>query len=491
MKKLATLVLMIPLLLSWTDSINAEESDQVKEQVIYSIFVDRFNNIDRSRDKQVDIDDPNAYHGGDIQGIIDKLDYIKELGFTTISLSPIMENSPNGYHGYWIEDYFKVEEEFGTLDDVKTLVEEAHDRGIKVILEFVPNYVSENHQFADDSSKTKPNTTADILWLDGTVTLNQENAEVKQMLLDAADFWLKETGIDGYQLHAIEQTSIPFLKQFIDHVKEVKPDIYLTGSVLNPDKLSDEYLDAGIPLIEYGPMQEAMVNVLTNVGTPPSDIYKKWEESGKRTGLLYIDNKFTDRFTREIVENGQNPLTTWKLALAYLYTAPGVPFIYQGSEIPMDGDTQEEIQRLVQFNNSDPDLHDFFNKIAAIRKQFPVLSHGKFELVDSNGAMSIFKRYDEDTTIFIAMNNDVGTKSVFVEDVPEGMQLTGLLGDNIVRKNEDGKYKIGLDRESVEIFITEKDKGLNWMYITAVVGVFLIFVLFIVALSVKHRKRSQ
>ncbi|WP_188455270.1 alpha-amylase family glycosyl hydrolase [Virgibacillus oceani] len=491
MKKLVTLVLIIFLLLGSATSIHAEEADGVKEQVIYSIFVDRFNNIDRSRDKQVDIDDPNAYHGGDIQGIIDKLDYIKELGFTTISLSSIMENSPNGYHGYWIEDFFKVEEEFGTLEDVRKLVNEAHEKGIKVILEFVPNYVSEDHPFADDSSKTKSNTTTDALWLDGAVTLNQENEDVKKMLLEAADFWLNETDIDGFQLHAIEQSSITFLKEFVNHVKEVKPTIYLTGTVLNPDKLTEEYLDAGIPLVEYAPLQEAMVNVLTNVGTPPSDIYKKWEESGKRTGLVYIDNKFTDRFTRKIVESGQNPLTTWKLALAYLYTTPGVPLIYQGSEIPMDGDTQEEVQQLVQFNNSDPDLHDFFNKIAAIRTQFPVLSHGKFELVDSNGAMSVFKRYDDNETMFIAINNDVKTRSVLVEDVPEGMQLTGLIGDDIVRKNDDEKYKIGVDRESVEIYITEKDTGLNWVYIGMIVGVFLIFVLFIIMLSLKQRRRDQ
>ncbi|WP_188453375.1 alpha-amylase family glycosyl hydrolase [Virgibacillus oceani] len=489
MKKLASLILILLIFFGWTNITHSEAP--INEEIIYTVFVDRFNNGDPMLSDQVDVDDPTAYHGGDIQGIINKLDYLKQLGFTTISLSSIMKNASDGYHGYWIEDFFAVEEQFGTLDDLKTLVKEAHNRGMKVILEFVPNYVAKSHPFADDPSKIVPTTVSDKMWLDETVTLNLKNKEVKDLLLNAADYWLTEANIDGYNIHAIDQTPIKFLNEFVVHVKKVKPDIYLTGSVLNADDLTEEYLNAGIPLIDNKVMQGSMVNVFANAGTPVKNLYNKWKSIGKRSGLLFVDNKFTTRFTREIVKNGQNPLTTWKIALTYMYMSPGVPMVYQGSAIPMDGNTPEEVQRLVQFNNGDQDLQDFITRLSTIRKQFPLSADGKFELASSNGAISVFKRTNEDTTIFVAINNGKKTEDVSITDVPEGMQLEDLLSGDIVRENDHGKYRIGLDRESVAIYTIEQDKGLNWIFIGAIISVFVVFALVVALLSRKQKTSTE
>ncbi|ASK60823.1 alpha-amlyase [Virgibacillus phasianinus] len=483
------------ILLCMTAAIPAQaEEKPVKEEVIYSIMVDRYNNGDQTIDSQVDLEDPTAYQGGDIQGIINKLDEIKANGFTTITLSPIMANAKGGFHGYWIEDFFKVDEQFGTLDDLKKLVSEAHDRNIKVVLEFVTNYIAKTNPIADDPTKadwTKPTTVRDTRWLDDTVTLNQADPEVREMLFKASSFWLEKGNVDGFKLHAIDQSSPAFLTDLVNHIKSVKPDAYILGDVLNNNQLDKEYLDLGIPLIEQTALQQSIVNVLTNVGTPVSNIYETWEKSGKREGLVYVDNAYTDRFTRKVVEGHLNPETTWKLALAYLYTTPGTPMIFQGTEIPMDGDTTEEILKMVQFNQGNDKIKDFLEKISAIRTQFPVLSYGDFSLVDSNGAMSVFKRTYQDKTMFIAFNNDTETKSVSVKDVPEGMQLSGLLGDNIVRKDDNGEYKLALDRETVEIYTVEENKGLNWLFIGMVVGIFAIFVIAIVILSNKQRKRER
>src|SRR5699024_3014480 len=103
--------------------------------------------------EQVDVDDPHTYNGGDIKGVTDMLETIDELGFTTISLSPIMENAPKGYHGYWIEDPYEIEEEFGSKDELKELVEKAHDRKIKVMIEFVPNYIAKSSPIVNDADK--------------------------------------------------------------------------------------------------------------------------------------------------------------------------------------------------------------------------------------------------------------------------------------------------------------------------------------------------
>src|SRR5699024_819401 len=142
MRKMIVTFVAIALLLvpSVPTTSSAEEMPSLNEEIIYDILVDRFNNGNQAPSDQVDVDDPYTYNGGDINGITKMLDELDDHGFTTISLSPIMENAPKGYHGYWIEDFFDVESEFGTMEDLQNLVEEAHDRKMKVMLEFVPNY---------------------------------------------------------------------------------------------------------------------------------------------------------------------------------------------------------------------------------------------------------------------------------------------------------------------------------------------------------------
>src|SRR5699024_842152 len=129
MKKITSLILILPYLFGWAMVIHADEAP-IKNEVIYKIFVDRFNNGDPANADQVDLDDPHAYHGGDIKGITDQLDFLDDRGITTISLSPIMENAKDGYHGYWIKDFFSVEKQFGTIDDLRELVKSAHKKGI-------------------------------------------------------------------------------------------------------------------------------------------------------------------------------------------------------------------------------------------------------------------------------------------------------------------------------------------------------------------------
>src|SRR5699024_3381692 len=88
------------------------EAADIKDEIIYDVLIDRYNNGDQSISGEIDLDNPEGYHGGDIQGIIDRIDEIQENGFTTINLSSIFANASNGFHGYWIEDYYEIEEQF-------------------------------------------------------------------------------------------------------------------------------------------------------------------------------------------------------------------------------------------------------------------------------------------------------------------------------------------------------------------------------------------
>src|SRR5699024_701619 len=98
----------IPVVAAEEEGIDRDERT-LQDEIIYDIFIDRFNNGRQAPSEQIDLDDPLAYHGGDIQGITKLLDQLKEAGFTAISVSPVMENAPGGYHGYWVDDFFEME----------------------------------------------------------------------------------------------------------------------------------------------------------------------------------------------------------------------------------------------------------------------------------------------------------------------------------------------------------------------------------------------
>lgn len=126
----------------------ADEKREWRDEVIYSIMIDRFNNGEPKNDKQLEVGNLEGYQGGDIRGIIKRLDYIKEIGFTTVMLSPLFESVK--YDGVDVRNFQKVNEHFGTENDVKELVQEAHTKGMKVILQFP---LGENEQQVIDSMK--------------------------------------------------------------------------------------------------------------------------------------------------------------------------------------------------------------------------------------------------------------------------------------------------------------------------------------------------
>ncbi len=125
-----------------------QQVEDWRDEVIYQILTDRFSNGDRSNDYRVDVDDPSAYHGGDWQGILDRLDYLDELGVTALWISPVVRNVEEdagfaSYHGYWAQDFTRTNPHFGDVAALRRLVDGAHARGMKVILDIVTNHVGQ------------------------------------------------------------------------------------------------------------------------------------------------------------------------------------------------------------------------------------------------------------------------------------------------------------------------------------------------------------
>lgn len=453
-------------------------NEQWQDENIYYILIDRFSNGSSTNDFEIDIENPNAYHGGDLQGIINHLGHIKELGFTTINLSPVMSNEIDGYHGFLIDDFRSVEEHFGTIEDVKELVDSAHDMELKVTFDFVVSHLSKTHNWVNENND----------WIDGEVSNRWgdnlpspalQNTEVEQYFLDTAAFWIEETNVDGFRLYVDEQTPDPFIARFIDHVKmrNANTFVFIDERNFNPMKFPVGYYD-----------QEA-VNVFRQAGQPLTGLLKGVEQNQPK--ITYVDSIETTRFTREAIKQGQNPITRWKLALTYLYTTPGTPMIYQGTEIPMDNGEDTPDHQMIQIKGGDEELTAHIQQLAAIRKQFPAITNGDFAVEQSNGAMSLYKRTNRSKTVYVAINNDTQTKTITIENIPDGMQLTGLIQDNIVREQENGEFRIVLDRETADIFIVEEDTGLNWLFLSFIAIVMAAFIIPIIYLSRKNKKKSS
>ncbi|AXI08755.1 alpha-amlyase [Oceanobacillus zhaokaii] len=495
MKKVLVFVFMIIFLLVGNETVVFAEKQPIHEEVIYNILIDRYNNGDYERDDQVDIENPISYHGGDLQGIIAKLDDLEEIGVTIISLSPIMENAENGFHGFWIEDFYSIEEQFGTIDDLNQLINEAHVRDIKVVLEFVTNYVASSHSFSEDPEKEEwivESSEATTEWMENTSKLNLDNPEVAAYLIEVAKYWMKETKLDGFKLQAVDQAPLDFVEQFTTEIKELRPDFYLLGDILETDENIDQLMtETKLDAVENQLLYESMSDVFAKPDQSVETIYNTWENSDKQDGLLYIDNFKGERFTQKFANNGRNALTAWSLALTYIYTSPGTPTILQGTELPMYGGNAEESQRLVPFNSGDSELKEFHKRISSLRSRFPVLQHGDFALVGSSDSMSVFKRTLEDETMYIAINNGSESAYVDIAEIDSGMQLKGYLGDNLVRENENGEYRVGLARETAEVYSIGPDTGINWAFISFVGIIFLLFVVGVIYLSRKGKKNEK
>ncbi|WP_191562350.1 alpha-amylase family glycosyl hydrolase [Metabacillus idriensis] len=503
-------VLIIPffLLTCYSANIaNAEEKEDRswQDESMYFIMIDRFYNGDASNDFEANPKDPKAYHGGDLQGIIDKLDYIQEMGFTSIWLTPVFDNEEGGYHGYWIRDFKKVDENFGTLDDVKTLVKEAHKRDMKVVLDFVVNHTGYQHPWLQDPEKKdwfhekkdianwQNQEEVENGWLFGLPDLNTENPETRAFLMDAAKWWITETDIDGYRLDTVRHVPKDFWEEFSKEVKSVKEDFFLMGEVWDKDpRYVAGYTETGIDSVVDYPFYEDASAVFSDVGGSPgmlANVFKRNKVLYKDPYILgnFIDNHDNERFTRKAISNNQNPVTRLKMALTYMYAAPGMPVVYYGTEIALDGGKDPDNRRMMNFRAND-ELIKYVSKLGEIRSEFPSLRRGDMEVLYDEKGMTILKRtYEEEVTV-IALNNTDKSRNAFLtaEVLDENKELRGLLTGDIT-KEKNGKYEIILDRETSELYEVGEKTGPNLPLISVFVVVPALFAGF---LFMNRRKKQ-
>ncbi|WP_338472118.1 alpha-amylase family glycosyl hydrolase [Niallia sp. XMNu-256] len=486
MKKVFISIILLLLLLTNGMSVGANDTQDRRwqDETIYSIVIDRFYNADHSNDFDVNMDDPNAYHGGDFRGIIEKLDYIKDMGFTTILLSTVFDQTDGDYYGAGVKDFYGTDEHFGTIEDFKRLIDEAHKRDLKVVIDFVFN-VDPNHPWRNDSTKQGWLVTSD----NDMLQINLENSDARQYIFDVAKWWIEETELDGYRILSADRLSNQFLYEFSQNIKPMKASFYLMWE--SQVENADGYLEIGMDGFTNYRLSQELRNVFHKPDHSFTTLFSQIDSIHNPYAMAtYIDNEQMSRFTRLIIEQNEHPGPRWKQALTFLYTTPGVPIVFYGSEIALDGGGTPDNLRQMNFR-TDPELMDYITKIGDVRSKLPSLTRGNMEVLYEKDGFSIHKREYEDEVIVIAINNTTKTQtaSIPAEKLSHDMELRGLLKGDLVRSNSK-EYAITINRDESEIYTLQEKTGLNKSFIIATALVPILFGVFLYLVWRKSRKQQ-
>ncbi len=403
-----------------------------KEQVIYFPITDRFHDGDPNNNYLVDRAHPAGFWGGDLKGLTEKLDYIQSLGATSVWLSPLADNTDEfrigdyhgyGHHGYWIRDHYEVEPHQGNLDDAKRLVQEAHKRGMKVILDVVLNHVGPDHPFVNDPEKQGwfHNEGAINDWdnqhelekgdLGGLPDLKQSNPETYQYLMDNTLWWIKETGVDGIRLDAVKHIEKDFWAKFVPEIKEKsgKDDLFVMGEVFHgdPNYVAD-YQRMGIDYVFDLPLYYTMNETFAQ-GHSMKRIGERlaqdalYPEPDKLVTVL--DNHDLPRFLHEARDTfpgeGDKRL---KQAMAFLTTVRGVPSLYYGTEAGFKGGHDPHNREMMDFE-ARPDLNQALSKLTGIRSNSEALQHGVQREMWTDDSVYAFSRATENEEVIAVFHN--------------------------------------------------------------------------------------
>lgn len=385
----------------------------MRTAVFYQIFVERFLMGDEGKDKSYinlqwgQLPTPKSFSGGDLEGIIQKLDYLKELGISAIYLTPIFKSVSN--HKYDISDYYAIDEHFGDREVFKRLVDGAHARGMRIVLDAVFNHCSKDiAQFQDVIKNGKNSPYFDWFIIHGDRAdcknvnyecfascaympkWNTSNRQLQKYLTDIATYWIKEYNIDGWRLDVSDEISHDFWRDLRKAVKAVKPDCVLIG---------ENWHDANSYL--HGDQYDSIMNYaftkacldfycLGNFSTQQfadklNEILMRNTDAVNIMMLNLLDSHDTYRFITQ--SKSRDKL---KSALALLFMFVGAPCIYYGTEIALEGNFDPDSRRCMDWDRvgKESDVSTLVNELAKI-KTSGALSDAKIKITENDGLIIV------------------------------------------------------------------------------------------------------
>ena len=401
----------------------APASALTTEDIIYFIMVDRYADSNPETNlPDVNKDDLRAFQGGDLEGIIQNLDYIKSLGATAIWLTPIMENGPNGYHGYWIYDFYNVDPHFGDLDTFKRLVSTAHEKGIKVVLDYIVNHTGYNSPWLTDPEKSswfnpdrpinnwKDKEEVELGWLAGLPDLDQTQPEVTDYFIENALWWIEETGIDGFRLDTMRHVPHVFWEKFAQAIHEKHPDFFLLGEVWDQNvKTLESYHAVGIQSLTNYSLFNGIENgfrTLPNMFSLANALEKENGFSNPQLNSIFIDNHDNARF---MSLNPRNQISYLKQALTFIYTYPAIPVIYYGTEIAMEGAYDPENRQFMDWEAAkEHEMVTYIKWLSELRDVYM----GDFRKIHHDKAVLAYEITNGTNKMLIVINADEKPKEV-------------------------------------------------------------------------------
>ena len=436
----------------------------VEDAIFYQIFPDRFANGDPRNDPPNvqpwgTPPDIHGFQGGDLRGVIQKLDYLLDLGINAIYFTPIFEASSN--HRYNTYNYFKIDPRLGDQRDFRALIDAAHQNGIRVVLDGVFNHVGRGFfAFSDllDNQEHSPYrdwfhvkkfpvegygpgdaTTYTGWWNHKSLPkLNTSNPQVRAYVMQVARYWIDQ-GADGWRLdvpNEIDDDS--FWAEFRATVKAANPEAYILGEIWDGDPrwVGKRHFDG---LMNY-PLREALLGVLTgkvNVGGFADRLETLLHKQYAREHVYAMYNPLGSHDTERVLTMLNGDQAKLKLAWLIQMALPGAPAVYYGDEIGLEGGKDPECRKAFPWDTLEQkdELHRYLRSLIHWRKRLPMLRRGSYGrvLVEDGRSCMAFVRALGEQRLVVVFNASATRRQVRLNAKQigwrDGLILTNLLTD--------------------------------------------------------------
>ena len=447
--------------------------------VMYLITPDRFANGNPANDSvagyadSLDRDDDYGRHGGDIQGIINHLDYIDEMGFTALWLNPVKENAmeSSSYHGYATTDYYKVDPRFGSNELYKKMSEEAEKRGIKLIMDMIMNHSGSNHWWMNDlptedwvhypenyqqtnhrrttlhdpyASDIDKKVFTDGWFVKSMPDLNQDNPLLADYLIYNSLWWIEYAGLDGIRHDTHPYAGKEFMADWTCRIMEEYPNFNIVGEEWGVDPLilskwqqgSDkpDNFNSCLPSLMDFPLQVSLIESLTAEESWDQgfiDVYETltfdYAYPDPYNLVIFAENHDMDRFYRQVNQN----FDLYKMGLAYIMTMRGIPQFYYGTELLMSNEKHHDHGQIREdfpggwesdskngftgegLSDKQKKAQTFVKKLVNWRKNNPVIHNGELmQYAPKHDGVYIYFRYTEEKSVMVAFNKNEKAKSL-------------------------------------------------------------------------------
>lgn len=450
--------------------------------VIYLMMPDRFANGDPDNDtiegmlESADRSDPQRRQGGDIQGVVDNLDYIKDLGISAIWFTPLFENDMTtkygAYHGYAATDLYKVDRRFGSNEEYKAMIEIVHKNGMKVIMDMIHNHIGDQHWWMKDlptkdwvhdfekfgqtnfrgsvasdpyASEFDSRKLVDGWFVPEMPDLNQDNELLTDYLIQNTLWWIEYTGVDGIRMDTYVYPDKDYMARWSKEVLEAYPGFNIVGEAWvntvageaywqeDKDGVDDGY-DSELPSLtdfQFAFAVRKAFNEDFGWTEGLSQLYYVLSQdflySDPMKNVTFLDNHDMSRFFEHIGKREAE----FKMALAWLMTTRGTPQIYYGTELMMGhenrgGDDEAWRQTMPGgFPNDtrsvfskegrtqkENEIYEFTKKLIHWRNSSPAIHKGKLVHFIPQDNVYVYFRVHKDQTVMVVMNNNEETKTL-------------------------------------------------------------------------------